>query len=302
MEKKQSQELGSRWQYACIAFLLRMHCCWLVRCILYIYVAFYTLAPSVRKRSYWYRKRRFHRESWYKVFAHTFALHSSLAHVLLDRLIFGVQGRFYQIEESPQQKELLEAMKHAPKGSLIVSAHVGPWHAGLVALDRLNVPVHVVGDHEEFEKWECQSFHAIDANDTVGCMIAVAAALAKGDIVCFMGDRCPENLPDSHMITVSLLGGFIQLPITPYGIAARTGADVYVLLCARKKKSIHLVRLEKIAVPHSKSKSPELYRSCAKHFAKALEDYVAKYPYQFFNFYDMWDIKRKTKAELKLYS
>ena len=44
-----------------------------------------------------------------------------------------------------------------------------------------------------------------------------------------------------------------------------------------------------IRVPAHLGRKPAAYLPYAREFSQALESFVADHPYQFFNFYDMWD-------------
>jgi predicted LPLAT superfamily acyltransferase len=41
-------------------------------------------------------------------------------------------------------------------------------------------------------------------------------------------------------------------------------------------------------VPHDTGRPAKVFYPYAARFAGALESYVQSYPYQFFNFFDMW--------------
>ena len=43
----------------------------------------------------------------------------------------------------------------------------------------------------------------------------------------------------------------------------------------------------------------ESCRPCAQQFADALEEFVREHPWQFFNFYDLWDVEAEAAAEEK---
>ncbi|MBQ7609061.1 MAG: hypothetical protein IJU76_14015 [Desulfovibrionaceae bacterium] len=280
------QELGSRFLYDCAAFLIRIHCLWLVHCILYVCVFLYTLLPAIRKRSAAYRAHRFPGCSYPASFLHTWRLHANLAHVLLDRLCLGVQ------DKSPVGSLSLRSAKG---GIVVLSAHVGAWQNGLSLLASER-NVHVVqkrddglGDRQYFERGGGFPFSVIDIQDPIFCALAVTKALQDGDCVCIMGDRLPPGEDVPRSLRVPFLGGHIRLSISPYAIAARSHAELWILFSARNEEKIEIATFERVFLPETDLRNPETYRPSVLQYAQALERYVARYPYQFFNFYDMWE-------------
>jgi predicted LPLAT superfamily acyltransferase len=95
---------------------------------------------------------------------------------------------------------------------------------------------------------------------------------------------------DGSAVAVDFLGSAVRLPFSPYKLASATGAPVAVIFPYRSGPGRYALRVAGvIRVPPIGGKSPESFRPFAARFAEALEGFVSEHPYQFFNFFNMWD-------------
>lgn len=103
-----------------------------------------------------------------------------------------------------------------------------------------------------------------------------------------MGDRMLGSV--SGGVSSSFLGTDVSLPFSAYKVASVTGAPVAVLLSYRTGPgSYRMVLAREIRVPGKTGRGSAALQPYVAQFAEALEDYVGEHPYQFFNFYDMWE-------------
>ncbi len=112
--------------------------------------------------------------------------------------------------------------------------------------------------------------------------------LKRGEVLSMMGDRFQGS--DRNVTTVKFLGGNIRLPFAAYKLASVTGAPIGVLVSAKTGPDAYRIFLAGvIRVPPGLGREKEAFSLYAARFAQILEDYVQEYPYQFFNFYDLWE-------------
>jgi predicted LPLAT superfamily acyltransferase len=129
-------------------------------------------------------------------------------------------------------------------------------------------------------------FRVLDPAGPLGSMIGMVQALDQGGVLGIMGDRV---MSEPGALAVTFLGGGIQVPFSPYRLAAATGAPIAVLLAHDAGGAVPVLELARvIRVPDGLGRRPEAYLPYAQEFAQVLEAYVAEHPYQFFNFYDLW--------------
>lgn len=112
-----------------------------------------------------------------------------------------------------------------------------------------------------------------------------------GEHIVIVGDRtASDNAAQS--IAVDFLGESAYFPKGPFTLAGVLACPVYFMLCVKTgKKRFQLVfepfadRLD-ISRPHRDEK----LRSAIENYAKLLSQYCHQYPYQWFNFFDFWQV------------
>jgi len=228
---------------------------------------------------------------------HTYRLYLNFAHILLDKMIAGVTGVFPLADtDSRLWAHLVKSCQH-PHGCIILSAHIGAWQIGLSGLSKLPALLNVVhlpntedaGRDTIFSSSKNKNWHIIDATDGMGTLIEGAAALRKGELLCLMGDRFLDGTQRSRAVTVAFLGGEIRLPVNSYALASITGAKLLLIFTIRENGCTKILLAEDIDVPKGLShRNIMAFKPYAEHFAQAMEWVIQKYPYQFFNFFDMW--------------
>ena len=288
--------LGSRLQYRCFERMIACRALPLARAMLGAVVLYYTLRPGIRKRCSPYLRRRFAGDGPWRMFWHAYRLYLQFGQALLDRMIAGITGRFPLRPAAPEIHELLTQAEKNPNGRILLSAHCGAWQLALAGLEQFDAAVNILqypspGDQDKhyFERGNGRPFHIIDATDPVGSLVEAASALRRGETLCLMGDRSPSGSGPKNRVKAPFLGDDIFLPIEAYVLASMTGASLLLLFCARDRRSIRPLLAEAISVPSGLSRrDPSAFGPFALRFAQALEDFVGRYPYQFFNFYDMW--------------
>jgi lauroyl/myristoyl acyltransferase len=192
-------------------------------------------------------------------------------------------------------EELLERVREG-RGLILVTAHAGCWQFAMESLRMLETPVSLLLHREEgdvdlhiFEhRGDDAAFRIIDPAGPLGGALEMLQVLKQGEVLCIMGDRAMGG--NRSTIEVEFLGGRVRVPITPYQLASATGAPVVVIFPYKSGPGNYSLLVEKvIRVPEDLGRAPEAYRPYAETFIRALEGFVEEHPYQFFNFFDMWN-------------
>lgn len=288
-----SRSLGSRLKHGFFYTVIR----WLglkpAYAFLYLVVFYYSLWPSVRRRSRPYLERRFPGASAFAMWGHAFRLNHTFGLVLLERAAMGITGRVTAGPDTNEERVVADLLGEG-KGLLILTAHLGAWQMSMVGLEHCDVPVNIVQrrdagdvDRHYFEHGGGGAVpEIIDVADPIAGLSLTAGALLRREIVCMMGDRVRT---DSVALETEFLGGTILVPGTPYYLAGRFGCPVIVIFPRRSEamtvsgKAYAIMR-----VPENCRRDPEKLQPYARRFTMAMEEFVADYPYQFFNFYDLW--------------
>lgn len=286
-----SRSFGTRFQhgifYAVIRHFGRRAAHALLRPVVFWFVAF---KPEVRRKAGYYLHRRFPgREAR---FADTYRLCLGLGKVLVDRAVLGILGPD-GIAPSMADASRLEALLAEGRGLILVTAHVGGWQHAMWGLLNLKAPVSLLMHRDEgdvdkqfFEHGEGgPPFTLLDPAGYLGSTLEMLQVLGSGGVLCIMGDRSFG----AATLAVDFLGGPVPLPFSPYRLASATGAPIAVIFSRELRGSSELQLARVIRVPAGLGRKAAAYLPYAREFSAALERFVAEHPYQFFNFYDMWN-------------
>lgn len=294
--KWSSRSLGSRLQHSIFYLLIRWGGWRLAYGLLFWVVLWYSLRPSVRRRSFPYRKRRFPHDSGLKMWLHTVRLHATFGKVLVDRAAVGLGGKLTACV-SAKDAALLTELHRKGKGIIFLTGHVGCWQVAAKALrGYVNAPINILlhreaGDNDKhfFEHGERdEGIRTVDPEGGAASALTLFQALQRGESVAIMGDRVFAH--EEHALRVPFMGGSIRLPYNAFRLASASSAPLVVSFAFRDGPchAWHEVAAV-VNVPEGLGRSAEAYLPYLEEFARNLEQATMKRPYQFFNFYDMWE-------------
>jgi predicted LPLAT superfamily acyltransferase len=112
--------------------------------------------------------------------------------------------------------------------------------------------------------------------------------VGRGELVVMVGDRIPPS-EGRRTCDAQFLGASAAFPQGPFVLGAALGCPVYLFLCVKEgaRHRIHLeLFAERIELPRARRAA--LLTSYVERYARRLEDYCYRYPYQWFNFFDFW--------------
>ncbi len=248
-------------------------------------------SPNIHRVTTPYFRRRFPNHNWLALRMDVFKNILSFGKVLVDRGWMGF-NRKAELTGTFDDSEQLREIIQEGKGAVILLAHVGNWQTCLGRLKALDAKVHALMefDQENVSKHFFQlrgemPFNIIDVHGFLGGMIEATTALQQGDIVLIMADRLHQGRHE----TVNFMGSRVRFPIAPYHLAATAGSPVVVLFAAKTgRKSYSLSIWDTYRPGQSNLQRDEELAHCAQRFSSALEKYVEQYPYQWYNFFDIW--------------
>ncbi len=290
-----SRSIGSIFQHNIFYLLIRTGGWRLAYFILHFVVLYYILfRPDVRKRCSHYLTRRYPEEKCLGRLVSSYRLSLELGKVLIDRAVVGILG-VDRVTASFNEREILHGLISEGKGIIFLMAHVGSWQVALSALHFLKIPVNMVVHRDEGDidrhYFEHQSmkrpYRVIDPEGFLGGTLEMMEALKKGEALCMMGDRIFGNLKNT--LGVRFLGENALFPFSAMKIASTSGAPIVVLFPYKAGATGYRLKLAKvIRVPLVQGRSGGQFLPYLEEYVRALEDFTMEYPFQFFNFYDMW--------------
>ncbi|MDR0826841.1 MAG: lysophospholipid acyltransferase family protein [Desulfovibrio sp.] len=290
-----SRSIGSRLQHAIFYRLIAIGGRKAAYALLFWVVLWFMFKPEAIRRSALYLARRFPDATALELWRHRWRLQWELGKTLVDRAVAGINEDF-SVETDPRELEKIYALHSEGTGLIMLSAHIGAWQMSMSVLSEcLSMPVSVVlyrdpGDldrHYFDHTGETPSFSIIDPAGGPASAIAMVQTLQKLGLLCMMGDR---PFGDSQLCRVPFMGGLISIPYTAYYLASVTGSPIVIFFSPRiGPGKVRNVIADVLRVPPGLGKKPNAYEPYARRYAKALEERVAIDPYQFFNFFNMWE-------------
>ncbi|MDR0646509.1 MAG: lysophospholipid acyltransferase family protein [Elusimicrobiota bacterium] len=263
--------------------------------LLFFVVIFYAVLPSTRRKSYPYLKRRFPEAGFWAKQYHVFMLAWTFGKVLLDRSILGITGKI-DILSSREDQALCKELYSKGKGLIVVSAHAGCWQSAMSSFDFIEGDKYAIYrrteedvDKQAYEHGKIkQAVNFINPSGYAGGAVEILCALEKNGVICTMGDR--EFGPQKTSVRLPFLGADIRVPASVYRIAAFYGTPVIIIFFPFKGAG----KFDSVIADHffikDKGSGMENYKDSARRFIKAFENFCKEYPYQYFNFYDIWNI------------
>lgn len=292
-----SRSFGSRFQHSLFYALIRVGGRQAAHFVLFFVVLYYLVfRPSLRARSTPYLVRRFpHRRGWAQ-FRDAFRLSLEFGRMLVDRAVLGILGP-QALRFNVSERENLARLLEEGHGLILLTAHVGAWQMGMTNLSPLAAPINLVihrepGDVDRhfFEHGDQASpLKFIDPTGELGGVLAMLQALKHKEVLSIMGDRAMGSRGSN--VAVTFLGGTVQVPVSPYLLGSATGAPIAVIFPYKTETGGYALQIAGvIRVPQDLGRAGSQYQPYAQEFANALEAFVAEHPYQFFNFFDLWNL------------
>jgi predicted LPLAT superfamily acyltransferase len=258
--------------------------------VAYFVVFWYVLTSrSVRARTRFYLDRRFpaHR-GFLRRFLDTYRLVCVFSQTLIDMAAVRILGP-HALAVDPVHHDRFMQLCATESGVVLLNAHVGCWQVGLSTLCSLGKHACVVMIPEPGTQafLDQTAASVIDPRTGLQSVLEITQALLNGQVVSLMGDRAFGD--EQNVVMARFLGRDVAFPLAPYRVASATGAPIGVMMAPKvgfRSFEMRLVRV--IRVPPNLGRNPRNYVPYAQQFADCLEQFVCEFPWQFYNFYDLW--------------
>lgn len=286
--------IASQFKHKFIYFLIFVGGRGISYLFLYIVVFFYSISPLVYQKSKHYVKHRFHPKNRLEYFKHIYLLNLTFGKTLVDRAALGILNKVVVIS-TDEEREIVRNLLAEGKGLILLSAHVGCWQMAVNLIDFLDKPINLLYYKNPKDNDKMVSEHGnrkapfkiINPSGLLGGIVDMMAALEKGEVVCAMADRVFGD--ENNSVSVSFLGGKIRVPYSFYKLASAMNSPILISFFPWLKKGTFGVAEMHIIRVNCNGKTKENYLQFAQEFVDALEQFCIKYPYQFFNYFDLWE-------------
>ena len=260
-------------------------------------ICLYYLAFSVRARraSRQYLSKVLGREpALLDVFRHYY----TFAAVALDRVFF-LKGRLNAFDVRIDGEHLMLEALAAGRGCLLIGAHLGSFEA-LRALGRTKeVRVNLVmyeGNARNIiavtKAIDPELASAVIPLGSFDSMLRVAECLERGEWIGVLADRALDR---EGQELASFLGQPAAFPASPFRIAAMLKRPVILMIGLYRGGNRYELRFERLLDEGELvRRDRDAVREWVQRYAARLEYYCREAPYNWFNFYDFWDERKRT--------
>ena len=217
---------------------------------------------------------------------------------IVDRFVaLAKGGRAFTIAR--ENTAALESLLGLEGGFVVLTTHCGNPEmigAAMHGLSDVDKRVHIVRYQAEDDPYiqvladldspYAPSIIALNSGGDMASM-KVIRALRTGAVGAFLADR-PV---DDRVVRVPFLGGEVALPLGPWLVASLARVPVVLLTCFKEGPFTYRLLVSEpidVTVQDRRRREEELAVH-VRDFAIRLEAWVRRYPYQFYNFYDIWD-------------
>jgi len=197
-------------------------------------------------------------------------------------------------------KENLDKVLKLGRGALLVSAHLGNWELGGIALAMLGYKVNVIAwTHKNrrvndffLEQRQSKGLKVIPLG--VGIRKAFSA-LQNNEMIGFLGDV--DYAAPGHGLRVQFFGRDTIMPKGPAAFSVKTGAPIVPLFMVREEGNKFRficgspIIYQAAAEPNMSTlgtRDTERLRNLTQDLARVIESYIARYPAQWFMLTPRW--------------
>lgn len=199
-----------------------------------------------------------------------------------------------RVDGKEEAEKAVRGVLEEGRGAIIVTMHIGHWDLGLKLLSHFKVPVHVVmmsEDPVEVTRYadEARSTSNLEVHQMGSSpllAVELAARLFRGELVAIQADR-PVG---QNVLMTQFFGAPAPLPTGPVQLAMATGSPVlpvFVLLGSGRRYRIHTLA----PMRFERTRGEDMDRAVREAMGRMtgmMESVIARYPDQWFNFFDIW--------------
>jgi len=290
---------GLRFLSGCYRLLGRKLCL----CIgTFVVFYFYLTGTRQRRASLQYLEHVFKYKSYFLTgpyFWSSFYHFMSFFNMVLDKFAAWAGLRGVQ-QLNTMELTQINAVFSGAKGGVLLVSHFGNIEfARAVYSQRNSIRIHVLMHLKNSKKFNTfinainpkYNVNIIEVTELgVETIIQLKEYIEKGEWIIIAADRVPIN-ERSRVCSVSFLGEEALFAEGPYILAHLLECQVYTAFAIRENNQYRMFLdcfAEKIVLKHGPHRSLQL-KEWAQKYAKLLESYCLKYPYQWFNFYNYWN-------------
>jgi predicted LPLAT superfamily acyltransferase len=221
----------------------------------------------------------------------------SFGQSLLDKYISWSQKPI-DIEMDPDEEKLLFELVASGRGCLIIGSHFGNLeYSRGISVRHPDLVINVLMYDQHAAKFSTlledagsgSRMNLIQVTDIdISLAFTLKEKVQRGEWVVIAGDRVPVG-DGGRVCSVRFFGEKADFPVGPYVLANLLHCPVYLFHCYLDQDEYHVgVEFFEEEIRSTSKHRQQTYEKTAQKFAEALEKQVARFPLQWFNFFDFW--------------
>ncbi|WP_353197156.1 hypothetical protein [Parapedobacter defluvii] len=286
MAEWEGKSKGTVSGYRIFIFLIK-HAGINVAYLLLVFVSFYYVIFSPRQTRAIYRYFRHHRHNpVIQSLINTYRNYFVFGQTIIDKVAItaGLEHKYtYEFDGIDHIRQLAKDNS----AGILISAHVGNFEVSQYFMGEFDKQIHLVTTDEEQRaiKSYLSSIMAtpktgfIVVKDDLSHVFAINQVIEKKEMICFTGDRFVDG---SKTLTAELLGQPARFPAGPFLISSRLSTPVLFVYVMRERNRHYHLYARKAVFNHRDA------QALLQAFTQSIEQILAKYPLQWFNYYDFW--------------
>ena len=289
MSKWDGKSKGTVLGYRIFVFLIKKAGVKAAYVLLYFVASYYFLflKKSNKAISYYFKERLGY--SWFKSKKMVFKSYYTFGQTIIDKISIsaGMRNKFtYEFDGI----EILKNLLAEKKGGVLISAHIGNFEIAEHFLGDIDIDFQINLVTTDLEHSAIKNYlesvtqkptvKFIIIRDDLSHIFEINAALSKNELVCFTGDRYFE---ETKSLSEKILDQEANFPAGPFLIASRLKVPV-VFVYVMKEPNLHYHLYAREAVVKHRDE-----KGLLKSYVESVESMLAKYPLQWFNYFDFWN-------------
>ena len=283
---------GGRFGYQFFLYTIRLlglRCAYIFLAFIVIY--FIPFAPKAT-RAIWRYNRQKRRLGVLASVKELYCHYYVFGQTLIDKMAMrgGLNEKYrYEFDNYTRFLEIL----NSGEGVVMMGAHIGCWEAGAGFFGTYGKKINIVmldAEHQQIKDVleenasQENNYNIIPLNQNIiDAMLQIKVALNNGEYICFNGDRYMEK---DHTAVVDFMGSKALFPMGLFKIAAKCRVPVVFYYSMREPNRTYRFIFEEPVIDGKMTTEKLL-----EQYVKSLEKIVEKYPRQWFNFYDFWNVE-----------
>ena len=121
----------------------------------------------------------------------------------------------------------------------------------------------------------------------------IKEALSRNELIVMHGDRYMDQ---SSAVKMTFMGRSAYFPTGPFFIAAKFNIPISFAFAMKETQTHYHFYASKpltYKLKGNREEKNKVITALMQKYIQELENIITKHPYQWFNFYDFWDIKNK---------